>query len=97
MAGSAMSIESRLIVVLLVYKVVPRIFTRTLNKVRDASRFSAGRILKFSQWFGNFVLVSGLDRDMYSQNQHWDPSTRFYHIQGSCKIPVQLNVGAHRL
>jgi hypothetical protein len=70
MTGSAVRIERGLILVLLIYKVVPRIFTRPLDVITDASGFPACGILKLSQWFDYFILVSSLDRHMYSQDEH---------------------------
>ena len=65
-----MSIESGLVLVLLIYKVTLGIFTRALNNEPDTAGLTPRLFLKLSEWLDNFILMSGFDCQTHSQNQH---------------------------
>jgi len=65
------SIERSLIFVLLIYKIVPRIFEPALNHVHNATGFAPGFFLKLSEGFDDLIFMSGFDRQTHNQNQHW--------------------------
>src|SRR5437867_12892356 len=86
MRRCAMGIESRLIVILLVDQIAPRVFARPLNYVQDASRFAPGFFLQLTERHEHFIFMSGLYRYTHNQDEH-STSQQVSITWKGCRIP----------